>query len=162
MQVCGTKIQPGQTGHEAAWQLLEDMYCRHTGQPLPQVTRTERGKPCFVQGGLHFSLTHTDRHAFCVLSRKIVGIDAEELDRSIRPELADKILSEGEKNQLEAAADRRIALLKFWVLKEAQAKCTGEGLRGYPNRTDFSLTDPRLRMMNDCVVAIIEEDDHVV
>ena len=48
------------------------------------------------------------------------------------------------------------ALLTFWVLKEAQVKRTGEGLRGYPNKTDFSLDDPRVTEMDGCLVAVIE------
>ena len=83
-----------------------------------------------------------------------MGIDAEELDRDINLRLADKILSPMEKAQFDAAEDQRMALLTFWVLKEAQAKYTGEGLRGYPNKTEFSLTDPRVRTMEGCLVAV--------
>ena len=51
---------------------------------------------------------------------------------------------------------KRRALLTFWVLKEAQVKRTGDGLRGYPNGTDFSLNDPRVTEMDGCLVAVIE------
>ncbi|MEI3093229.1 MAG: hypothetical protein V8T48_04715 [Oscillospiraceae bacterium] len=47
-------------------------------------------------------------------------------------------------------------MLTFWVLKEAQVKRTGDGLRGYPNKTDFSLDDPRVTEMDGCLVAVIE------
>lgn len=147
----------GRTGHEAAWDLLEKTYRQAVGQPLPPTTRTEWGKPGFVTGSRHFSLTHTHRHAFCVLSEKPVGIDAEELDRPIRLELAQKILSPEEYAQFVRAEEPRQALLTFWVLKEAAAKQTGLGLRGYPDHTCFSLNDPRVFHLDGCVVAVVEE-----
>lgn len=149
----------GRTGHEAAWALLAELYRRETGEDLPEVTYTQRGKPCFVDSPWHFSLSHTSRHAFCVLSRQPVGIDAEELDRPIRLTLAEKILSPSEYVQFSQAEDKRRALLTFWVLKEAAVKCTGEGLRGYPNHTHFSLEDPRVTFRDGCLVAIITQSD---
>ena len=121
---------------------------------------TDRGKPYFPGEKLFFSITHTKAHAFCVLSDAQVGIDAEELDRKVNPALGEKILSPNEYTQYLNAKDRNRALLTFWVLKEAAAKCTGEGLRGYPNQTDFSLEDIRVKEMNGCLVAVIKENDY--
>lgn len=149
----------GRTGHEAAWALLAEVYRGETGEELPEIAREARGKPYFVDGIWHFSLSHTRRHAFCALSRCPVGIDGEELDRNVDLRLAEKILSPGEKDQFCRAADKKRALLTFWVLKEAAAKCTGEGLRGYPRHTNFSLEDPRVRIMDGCLVAVIPEDE---
>ena len=151
-----------ETGHQAGRKLLEAMYRRYAGSTMPEVAVTERGKPYFVTGSWHFSISHTDRHVFCALSQKNIGIDAEEMDRPIRAALADKILSPGEKAQYDRAEDPRRALLHFWVLKEAQAKFTGEGLRGYPKNTDFLLSDPRVRELHGCLVAVIEEEEHVI
>ena len=151
------KILPGQTGHTAGRELLKKLYLEHTGEVLPQIATQERGKPYFVTGKWHFSISHTKNHAFCVLSERPVGIDAEEQDRQINPALAEKILSPSEKAQFDAAQDPRLALLTFWVLKEAAAKLTGEGLRGYPEKGTFQLDDPRVTMIHGCLVAIIEE-----
>ena len=148
----------GCTGHETGLALLVQLYTRATGENLPPICRTERGKPYFPDSPWYFSITHTRRHAFCALSRRSVGIDAEELDRAINLHLAEKILSPGEKAQFDAAGDKRRALLTFWVLKEAAAKCSGEGLRGYPNQTAFSLTDPRVTERDGCLVAVVTED----
>ena len=120
------------------------------------VVLEERGKPRFDDDPLQFSISHTKNHVFCVLSDRPVGIDAEEKDRNIDLRLAEKILSPAEKQRYLAAADQREALLKLWVLKEATAKCSGEGLRGYPNQTDFSPEDPRLMELDGCFVAVIE------
>ena len=94
-----------------------------------------------------------------MLDRENIAIDAEELDRPVNPRLAERILSPREKAQLDAAADKTRALLTFWVLKEAAAKLSGEGLRGFPNYTNFSLDDPRVREIEGCLVAILREGE---
>ena len=129
---------------------------------MPPILVEERGKPYFADSPWHFSISHSKRHVFCALSHKPVGIDAEEADRRINLRLADKILSPMERQQYEAAADPRKALLTFWVLKEAQVKRSGKGLTGYPNHTQFMLSDSRVRELDGCLVAVIEEEDHVI
>lgn len=148
----------GQTGHEAGRQLLRQLYREAAGEALPPILTTPRGKPYFENSPWHFSISHTRRHAFCVLAGKNVAIDAEELDRPVSLGLAEKILSPGEKAQFDAAEDKRRALLTFWVLKEAAAKLSGEGLRGYPNRTDFSLEDSQVKELDGCLVAILFDE----
>ena len=147
----------GRTGHQAGRELLDTLYREATGEDMPPIAVTDRGKPCFVDSPWHFSISHTHRHAFCALAMHPIGIDAEELDRKVNLKLAEKILSPGEKAQFDAAEDKQKALLTFWVLKEAAAKLTGEGLKGYPNHTNFSLDDPRVREMDGCLVAVLEE-----
>ena len=147
----------GRTGHEEGRQLLENLYWEETGENLPEIRTTDRGKPYFPDSPWHFSISHTPKHAFCVLSRNNVAVDAEEADRKINLKLAEKILSPGEKTQFDAAKEKEKALLTFWVLKEAAAKLSGEGLRGYPDHTDFSLKDPRVTELDGCIVAVMEE-----
>ena len=137
----------GRSGHEAGRELLAQAYREATGYDLPPIALTERGKPYFPDSPWHFSISHT----------KAIGIDGEETDRKINLALAGKILSPAEKVRYNAATDKRRALLTFWVLKEAAAKCSGEGLRGYPSHTDFSPDDPRVTEIDGCLVAIIEE-----
>lgn len=146
------------SGHEAGRQLLEQMYRDAVGGPIPEIRTGQWGKPYFAQGGLHFSISHTKRRVFCALSSRPVGIDAEELDRNIAPALADKILSPSEKERYLASRDKRLTLLRFWVLKEAWAKLSGRGLQGYPNTTDFSPDDPRVTIQDNCLLAVIEEN----
>ena len=144
----------GRTGHEAGRALLTQLYREATGLPLPPIVIGAWGKPHFADSDWHFSISHTKMHAFCALARENVAIDAEELSRHMNLALAEKILSPREKVQYDAAPDKARALLTFWVLKEAAAKLSGRGLRGYPNNTDFSLDDPRVREMDGCLVAI--------
>lgn len=155
--LAGMEIEPG-TGHEAGRRLLAQMYRQHTGQAMPEILVTNTGKPYWKDSALHFSITHTRRHVFCALSTVPLGLDAEELNRQVELRLAEKILSAGELAQFRTAPDPHRALLTFWVLKEAWVKCTGEGLRGYPNQTDFSLDDPRVTVRSGCLVAVILQD----
>lgn len=143
----------GRDRHAAGLALLEKL----CGAPLPEISRTPLGKPYFVNSPLHFSISHTPNHVFCVVSHVPVGIDAEELDRDIDLQLAEKILSPMELAQFQQTADPRLALLKFWVLKEAAGKCSGKGLQLWPNHTNFSLSDPRIQEIDGCLVAVIEE-----
>ena len=147
----------GLTGHEAGRILLAQLYRRETGEDLPPILKTPRGKPYFADSAWHFSISHTKRHAFCVLSRNNIAVDAEEADRKINLRLAEKILSPWEKQQFDAAQDQETALLTFWVLKEAAAKLSGEGLQGFPNHTHFSLDDPRVTQLDGCIVAVMED-----
>ena len=153
--IAGEELR-NRTGHEAGRELLARLYREATGRDCPEIAVTDRGKPYFVTGEWHFSISHTNKHVFCAVSSRPVGLDAEEADRQINLKLAEKILSEPEKMRFEAAPDRREALLKLWVLKEAAAKLSGEGLRGYPNRTDFDPGDPRVTEQDGCYVAILE------
>ena len=147
-----------QDGHAAGRALLGEIYRKKTGKDLPQILKGPRGKPYLEDGSCHFSISHTKRHVFCVLSDKPVGIDAEEKDRKIDLRLAEKILSPAEKLRYDRAENKEEALLKFWVLKEAAGKATGQGINGYPTHTEFALDDPRLQEVDGCFVAIIEEN----
>lgn len=145
--------------------LLKQMYEELTGEEMPAIGKMPRGKPYFLTGSLHFSITHTKMTVFCALSDVPVGIDAEELTRVVSPGLAEKILSPNEYAQyaaLKTEEERNDALLRFWVLKEAEVKCSGLGLRGYPNHTDFSLDDPRVQKRDGCMVAVICQEDTLI
>ena len=141
--------------------LLAQMYEELTGEELPPIEKAPRGKPYFPGSDLHFSITHTKTTVFCAIADTPLGIDAEDLTRKVSPALAEKILSPYEYAQYEAVPeeDKNEALLRFWVLKEAEAKCSGLGLRGYPDHTEFDLEDPRVQELGGCLVAVIQAQE---
>ena len=147
----------GSSGHEVGRKLLAQLYREQTGEEHPPILTEERGKPYFQDSNLHFSISHTKHHAFCVLAPFRVGIDAEEKDRKLNLHLVQKVLSPSEYDRFENASDKRAAFLRMWVLKEAAVKLTGEGLRGYPNGTDFDPQDARISEIDGCYVAILKE-----
>ena len=145
----------GQSGHEAGRELLRQLYGAHVAGQMPEICVAPSGKPYFADSEWHFSISHTKAHAFCVLADRPVGLDAEEADREIDLRLANSILSPGEKAQFDAAADKRKALLTFWVLKEATGKLTGKGVGFHPRHTDFVLSDERVTEIDGCLVAVV-------
>ena len=152
MRMAWTRLD-GRSGHDAAYDLLAQL----AGAPLPPICRTPQGKPYFVGSSLHFSLSHTKDHAFCCVSDRNIGIDAEERERDIDLRLADKLLSPTEKASFDAAADKRDCLLRLWVLKESYAKLTGRGFGNYLKETAFSPYDPAIREIDGCYVAVLEK-----
>ena len=139
----------GRDGHTAGRELLAELV-----DPLPELRATERGKPYFPAGPC-FSISHCRNHAFCVVSDRAVGIDAEEMDRPIDLRLAARILSPGEKERFDRAADKADLLLRLWVQKESYAKLTGRGWGSYLYETDF---DPNaVRIIDGCYVSVTEE-----
>ena len=158
--VIGSMALHGLSGHDAGRQLLQKLYRQHYKQEMPPIAVTDRGKPYFTAGNVHFSISHTADRAFCVLSDRPVGIDAEPTDRNIDLKLAEKILSPSEKMRYAAAPDKNAALLRLWVQKEAYAKLTGRGWGSYLYETDF---DPAATKETDgCYVAVLEEKDYVI
>lgn len=158
MIIAGCRLE-GRNGHEAGRQLLQLLYHKQTGSDLPPIRVTPRGKPYFQQEGWHFSITHTREHAFCALSRSPVGIDAEELNRPVQLRAVPKLLSPAEFARFQAADDPRRAFLALWVLKEAEAKRSGQGLTGFPNDTDFHPDDPRVWEWDGCLIARVCTDE---
>lgn len=152
MRLAWTRLD-GKDGHDAAYALLEQL----VGTPLPPIRRTELGKPYFTDGGPHFSISHTTNHAFCCVSERKIGIDAEEIGRRVDLRLADKFLSPYEKTLFDAAVDKQDCLLRLWVLKESYAKLIGRGIGNHLKSTDFSPDDPRIQIIDGCYVAVLEE-----
>ncbi len=157
MRIAFTRLN-GRDGHSAGRELLRQL----CGGNIPEIAVTERGKPYFVDKKLHFSISHTREHAFCCLSERNIGLDAEEIDRKVSAALAGKILSENERRRHAAAADPNAALLRLWVMKEAYAKLTGKGLGDYLYETDFDPDDERILIIDGCFVAVIEEKENAV
>ena len=156
MKIAGEALN-GRSGHEAGRTLLARLYREETGMDCPEIAVADRGKPYFLNSSWHFSISHTKHRVFCALAEKPVGLDAEETDRKVNLRLADRILSEPEKRRFDEAEDKQVALLRLWVLKEAAAKLTGEGLRGFPNHTDFDPNDARIMELDGCYVAVFTE-----
>lgn len=140
---------PGQS-HGHGLRLLEEMHRTILGSPMPPVTLAPRGKPYWEGASRHFSISHTRTMAFCLLADTPVGLDAEPLDRHIAPRLGEKILAPSELALWKARGRDPELLLKFWTLKEAAVKFTGDGLRGYPNDLCFDPETPALEGSSLC------------
>lgn len=111
--------------------LFQRAVCRHLrGHPVPAHREAdENGKPFLPGGGdFHFNLSHSGYWAVCAVSDAPVGVDIQEV-RSVRPDLSRKF-TPAEQQELLSLPDHKRAdrFFQLWVLKEAYAKCTGQGL----------------------------------
>lgn len=149
----------GRDGHKAGRELLAKLYAQATGEELPPIAVTSRGKPYFPNGIWHFSISHTKNFVFCALSQKNIGLDAEEKGRTVSSAMIEKFTSDSEKSRL--GADPQDAFLRLWVLKEADAKRTGRGMGNWLKDTDFDPFDPRIQEISGCYIAVLEENDAV-
>jgi 4'-phosphopantetheinyl transferase len=106
------------------------------------------GKPAIApgcgDGGLSFNISHTRGLAACAVTREDeVGLDVEASDRPTALEVASRYFTANEVNAILAAEPekQRCLFFRFWTLKEAFIKATGEGLSRSLDSFAFSL-DP--------------------
>lgn len=100
------------------------------GCPLPAAREEgENGKP-FLPGaeGFHFNLSHSGHWAVCAVADVPVGADVQEV-RTVSPGLSRKFTAAEQAELLRLPdSERPHRFFELWVLKEAYAKCTGQGL----------------------------------
>ena len=121
----------GEDGKTLAWPLLEEAVYRVWGwSGLPEVVRTQRGKPLFVRMNCHcFSLSHSGGYALCALSDDgPVGVDIE-LVRPRREGFPAYVLSEKEQAAFDGSWEE---FTRIWTLKESW--CKREDIPVYPPR----------------------------
>jgi 4'-phosphopantetheinyl transferase len=102
------------------------MACRHCGV-------SDHGKPRLSNAGdIDFSLSHSGERVVLAVARgAAVGVDVERLGaRRDIDALIPAVLSAAEQRVVAAlpAAERALALLRYWTRKEALLKATGHGL----------------------------------
>lgn len=128
--------------------LLRQVLGRYLATPYPgDFVVGPQGKPALPFEGPHFNLSHAHGMVAVAVSPSTpVGIDVEDLTRSVDARaLAASVLSADETSELEASGWGSEDFLTRWVMKEALAKATGQGLRA-----DFraiSLAGKLLRIM---------------
>lgn len=139
--------------------LLRQAYAHSVGDSMPQVIKAPGGKPDFVDSKWHFSICHTRQAVLCAISDAPVGLDSERL-RPIRPEVVSRVLAPAELAQYDGSTEM---FMRFWTLKEAYAKYTGEGIYGFPNQFVFHLTpDGALMEGNDLYFSVVRQRDYII
>jgi 4'-phosphopantetheinyl transferase len=96
---------------------------------------------------LRFNISHTNGLAACAVTYgRDLGVDVEASDRAVELEIADRYFAPEEIATIRSAApDQRQSLLfRFWTLKEAFIKATGEGLSRPLDSFAFTLDPIRI------------------
>jgi 4'-phosphopantetheinyl transferase len=123
--------------YTAAHALTRAMLSEATGLPTAiwRYARREFGKPILAaegaDTGLRFNISHTRGFVACAIARDEVGLDVEASDRNTDFATADRFFAPEEARLVNAVApaDQACVFFRFWTLKEAFIKATGEGLR---------------------------------
>ena len=90
--------------------------------PNAKIIRNENGKPYLENGkSLFFSITHTAERLFIAVSDENVGIDAENLSRSVDFLPIVKKFSSAEREEIHSESD----FLYHWTAKECAVKWLG-------------------------------------
>ena len=132
--------------------LLRTMLSGATGLPTAtwRYTRRPFGKPeldrSCAGNGLRFNLSHTRGFVACAIAHDEIGVDVEASDREVDFAIADRYFAPEEACVIAAAPPERKTLLffRFWTLKEAFIKATGEGLRRPLDAFSFSVDSLRI------------------
>jgi 4'-phosphopantetheinyl transferase len=111
-------------------------------------TTNRFGKPVVANGApesnLQFNLSHTEGLVACVVARdREVGIDVENVGRSVNLDVARRFFAPAEVAFLEQLPDdqRQASFFLFWTLKEAYVKARGLGLSLPLEQFAFRLED---------------------
>jgi 4'-phosphopantetheinyl transferase len=137
----------------AAHALTRAMLSSVTGEPTANwhYVDGEFGKPGLAPGcgaaGLRFNISHTRGLVACAISYYDVGVDIESVDHSTDLAIADTVLAPEEASIVKTAPPERQRRLffRFWTLKEAFIKATGEGLSRPLDSFSFMLDPVRIK-----------------
>jgi 4'-phosphopantetheinyl transferase len=122
--------------YTAAHALLRSMLSEATGisAGLWRFVTGEFGKPAlaaqFRECNLRFNISHTRGLVACAIARQEVGVDVERSDRTVDLDIARHYFAPEEVRLLRSFPPdlQRKVFFRFWSLKEAFIKGTGEGL----------------------------------
>ncbi len=111
-----------------------------------QIHTGKYGKPYLAGEPVQFSFSHTQNNAVIAIAYTgSVGIDIETLPSTETcTEVADRLLTQNEDIQHLRALDEeyRLAFLRYWTLKEAIIKASGEGLSRDLKEIQFEQISP--------------------
>lgn len=111
----------------------------------------EHGKP-FILGHpeIHFNMSHCREAAICAISETPVGIDVESI-REYRESLVHYTMNDDEIAEIMQSPNPALAFIRYWTMKEAVLKLSGEGIRndlktvliGFANQIQTFVNEPR-------------------
>ena len=118
------------TQHFCAHALLGDVLSEEYGLHHVRIHRQGIEKPTLIHDFLHMNLSHCKRMAIAAVGNCPLGADIE-TPRNVKPTHLPRLLTADERAFLDAQPEmcKSFVFARFWTLKEAYAKFTGEGIR---------------------------------
>jgi len=128
-QVLKFKHEMGRKTCAAVYQLLCEGLQKEFGYTeKPVFDYGEHGKPYIAaRPDIHFNMSHCREAAVCVVSNRPVGIDVESI-RSFHESLVNYTMNEEEVNHIHQSPHPDVEFIRFWTMKEALLKLTGDGI----------------------------------
>lgn len=142
--------------HNVAYTLLEDMLARYFGIFSPEILKNENGKPYVENACVHFSLSHTNGLAACVVADCPVGVDCERLVTKNEDDIkkfANRFFVENEINLLERSGFSSLDFFKLWTGKEATIKKRGSNMSDLKN-IDVTKENILVSLENGYIISI--------
>ncbi len=122
-----------------------------------RLSYSRHGKPYLKQAPeVHFSLSHCNGYAACIVSNSPVGIDIEKI-RPVSPKAYSRVCTKEELQQITYSANHHATFMKFWCLKESYGKACGLGLSYAASHISFSIQDNMVRSTDPRYSFFIEE-----
>lgn len=95
----------------------------------PSFAFLKNGKPVLRDmPGIHFNLSHCRKGVLCVIADEPVGCDIEAVPEVLDMDLCRHCFSLEETGLITRSASPEIEFTRWWTMKEAALKLTGEGL----------------------------------
>ncbi len=150
----------------AAHALLRTVLSEATGVSHEQwrFSTGRNGKPELADrrlgARLRFNLSHTKGIAACAIAGEDIGIDVEAADRPVDLDIARSCLAPAEFLAVASASPERRAevFFRFWTLKEAFIKATGDGLSRGLGTFSFALDPIRISLQRQNTAGCHESD----
>lgn len=131
-KVMAYKFLSGRKQSLLAYVTLKNLLREHYSiDENPILQELHNGKPVIVgHRGIHFSISHCNTAVACAVSDKPVGIDIESIDRKANESLYSYTLNQAEEQKVREAKHPAMEFLRYWTMKEALVKMTGDGISG--------------------------------
>lgn len=97
-------------------------------QEMPLFSYTTSGKPILTHyPKIHFNMSHCNEAVLCAIDTKPIGVDIETI-KAYDKELAQYTMNPKELEIIENSSCPEVEFTRFWTMKEAVLKCSGEGI----------------------------------